>query len=150
VVATGEALGPAAAQGALRTPASDIFLATLLLEAVLNAVAFRVVAHSLDWVLAGIVVMQSIAAVFVFIDRSRERLRSSVHKVAIAKLIWLTLLFYIDTGFSAMMRTNTLPLVPVNDTLRGIDLALSIALLAVGLTVSFRSAAEPPHTLLGS
>ena len=73
-----------------------------------------------------------------------------MHHVAIAKLIWLTLLFYIDAGYNAVTRGTAVPLAPATDVLRGIDLAISIALLAAGLMVSSRAEAEPPPGLSGN
>jgi hypothetical protein len=136
--------------GAIRTPASDIFLATLLFEAAADAAALRVELPALVWLITALTVLQAAAAVFVFIDRNRGRLRSAVHVVAIAKLMWLTLLFYIDTGFNAANKTAMSPLIPANNILRGVDLAISIALLATGLTLAWRSEAEPPRTILGN
>ncbi len=134
----------------MRTAASDIFLATLLLEAAADAAALRAELPALVWIVTGLTVLQSAAAVFVFIDRNRGRLRSAMHVVVIAKLMWLTVLFYIDTGFNAVTKAAVSPLIPANNVLRGIDLAISIALLAGGLTLAWRSEAEPPPSLLGN
>lgn len=136
--------------GAARTPASDIFLATLLLEAAVDAAALRAELPAIFWLTTGLAALQSAAAVFIFIDRNRGRLRSAMHVVAIAKLMWLTVLFYIDTGFSTVTKVTVSPLIPANNVLRGIDLAISIALLAAGLTLVWRSEAEPPPSLLGN
>jgi len=133
--------GPA---GAMRTPASDVFLAALLLEAVVDALAFRQSTGMLTWAAAAIAVVQCLAAVFIFIDRSRGRLRSGVHNVAIAKLIWLTLLFYMDAGYNAATRSAAVPLAPATGVLRGLDLAVTIGLLAAGLMVSSRRETPPP------
>jgi hypothetical protein len=129
----------AAETGAMRTPASDIFLGTLLLEVAADAVGFVAGAPDLTWVAAALIAFQMIAAVFVFIDRNRGRLASAVHKVAIAKLVWLTLLFYINSAINAVNRTTLVPLVPANGVMRGFDLAISIGLLAAGLALSLRA-----------
>ncbi|MBS1854046.1 MAG: hypothetical protein JST11_01670 [Acidobacteria bacterium] len=144
--------GPAAATpaGAARTVASDIFLATLLIEAALDAAGFRMNAPALSWLTAAAAVAQIGAAVFLFIDRSRGRLRSAVHKVAIARLIWLTVVYYIGSGLNAITRTAMIPFVPANDVIRAIDLAVSIVLLATGASIVWRAGEEPPPSLLGN
>jgi len=139
-----------APSGAIRTPASGIFLGTLLLEVAADALGFVAGAPDLTWVMAGIIVLQMIAAVFVFIDRNRGRLASPVHKVAIAKLILLTLMFYINSGINAVNRTTRVPLVPANQVTRGFDLAVSIGLLIAGLAISWRPSEERPPSLLGN
>lgn len=143
---------PAAAPrtGAARTPATGLFLASLLLEAAVDLAGFAPGTPDLTWVLAGIIVAQMIAAIFVFIDRNRGRLASAIHQVAIAKLVWLTLMFYINSGINAVNRTTMVPLAPANNVMRGVDLAVSIGLLAAGLALSWRSADDPPPGLLGS
>jgi hypothetical protein len=143
-------LSPPATTGAMRTPASDIFLATLLFGAVADAAALAADRPALVWVVTLLTVLQSAAAVFIFIDRNRGRLRSDIHIIAIIKLMWLTLLFYIDTGVNAVAKNTGSPLVPANETLRGVDLAVSLILLLAGLWLSWRSEAEPPHGLLGN
>jgi hypothetical protein len=139
-----------AGTGATRTVASDVFLGTLLLGAAADALMLSGW-PALVWAVTGITLLQAAAAVFVFIDRNRGRLRSAMHVVVIAKLMWLTLLFYIDTAFNTANKiTTTSPLIPANNILRGVDLAISIALLAAGLTLAWRSEAEPPRTILGN
>ena len=124
--------------GARRTAASDFFLASLCLGTVVEAAAFRLQIPSLAWVITGIAALQSVAAIWVFVDRSRGRLRSGIHNIAIAKLIWLSLLFYIDTAFNAAMGVQTVPIAPANSLLRGIDLVITVGLLGAGLTISLR------------
>jgi hypothetical protein len=141
---------PAASPGAMRTPATGIFLATLALQAAVSALGFVAGTPDLTWVLAGLTVLQMIAAIFVFIDRNRGRLASAVHYVAIAKLIWLTVLSYINSAINAVNHTTLLPVVPANRVARGFDLAVSIGLLAAGLALSWRQAEEPPPSLLGN
>jgi hypothetical protein len=133
-----------------RTLASDLFLAALLVEAALDAFAFGANPPAVTWTLAAVAVAQSVVAVLLFVDYHRGRLRSGLHAVAIAKLIWLTLLFYIDTGYSAVTRTTLIPIVPVNDLVRGIDLGISIALLAAGLTITMRRPSAASPDFLGS
>jgi hypothetical protein len=70
--------------------------------------------------------------------------------VAVAKLIWLTALFYINSAINAVNHTMLLPVVPANRVARGFDLAISIGLLAAGLALSWRQAEEPPPSLLGN
>jgi hypothetical protein len=135
--------------GATRTVSSDVFLGTLLLGAAADALTLSGW-PALVWSVTLITLLQIACAVFVFIDRNRGRLRSSMHLVAIAKLLWLTLLFYIDTGYNAVTKAGVSPLMPANNVLRGIDLAVSLALLAAGLAMAFRSEAEPPRSLLGN
>jgi hypothetical protein len=95
--------------------------------------------------------VQIVTAVFLFIDRDRGRLRSPVHKVAIAKLIWLTLLFYSNAiAMGARGQRATIQLAPANDVLRGLDAILSVAFLAAGLFLTFRDDGERPTSLLGS
>ena len=141
---------PAEPAGAPRTLASDIFLATLLFEAAADALAFSTNLAALTWVMAALAAVQSIAAIFVFIDRHRGRLRAGVHKVAIAKLVWLTIVFYIDSAYTAITRTALVPLVPANDVVRGIDLAIAVGLFAIGAAISWGREAEPPPSLLGN
>jgi len=124
--------------GARRTAASDFFLASLFLGALVEAAAFRLRIPALPWAITGIAAVQSIAAIGVFVDRSRGRLRSGIHTVAIAKLIWLTVLFYVDTAFNAASGLQTVPIAPANDLLRGIDLTITAGLLVGGLTISWR------------
>ena len=143
-------LEAAAPQVAMRTVAVGIFLAALLLQIVAETLAFVNGTPDFTYVLAGMVLWQVIAAIFVFIDRSRGRLASSVHYVAIAKLIWLTLLFYINSAINAVNRTTLLPVVPANPVVRGFDLAISIGLVAAGLALSWRQAEESPPGLLGN
>jgi hypothetical protein len=133
-----------------RTLASDILLAALLLEAAVDAITFRASSAVLTWALAGLAVVQSVAAVLLFIDFHRGRLRPGLHGVAIAKLIWLTLLFYFDSGYSAVNHLTQIPIVPVNDLVRGIDLGISGALFAAGLALTLRRPADSPADFLGS
>ena len=145
---------PDAHPGNPRTLASDLFLATLLLEAIADFVAFSNHSVVLAWTLAGIAVAQIAAAIFVFVDRHRGRLCASVHKVAIAKLVWMSLLFYANviaiTRGAASSQVVVLRLTPANDILRGIDTVLSIAFLVAGLVLSYRPEPRRPTTLLGS
>jgi len=144
---------PEVRPGNLRTPASDIFLATLLLEAVADVFAFSNHSTALTWTLTGIALAQMAAAIFVFVDRNRGRLRSSVHKVAIAKLIWVSLLFYTDAFAVARAGGKAdlaLRLAPGTNIVRGIDAVFSIAFLAAGLVLTYRPEPRRPTTLLGS
>jgi hypothetical protein len=143
--------GAQAPAGRLRTVASDLFLLMLLLEAGADVVAFSNNSSAVMWTIGGLMAAQIVAAVFLFIDRNRGRLRSPVHKVAIAKLIWLTLLFYSNAIVMGTRAQRAMTqLAPANDVLRGMDAILSIAFVAAGLFLTYRDESETPTSLLGN
>ena len=76
--------------------------------------------------------MICIVAIYGFSASTSATDMARVHKVAIAKLVWLTILFYTNSiALSVQGASGRVPpLAPVNDLLRGLDTAFSVAFLA--------------------
>jgi hypothetical protein len=147
-----EALQPA---GRRRSAACFVFLAALLGEAVLELAALAAPIPAVVWIMMGLLVAQTVAAVFLFFQRYRGTLRPGMEKVALAKLVWMLALLYINlftTGLQTAARgQNTFHeagefLVPTGGALAGADAVAAFALCAVGAVMTLQlDPAEPPN-----
>jgi hypothetical protein len=136
------------------TVASIILLVAILLEVGVGVLMFYGNSLAAGWAFISLLGIQIVASIFVFLDRSKGRLRAPIHRVAIAKLIWLTLLFYSNTIANSVakitMASATQTLAPGNDLLLGLDTFLSAAFFLAGAFMTFRPVAARQTSILGN
>jgi len=140
-----EAPQPAARRG---TYVSHIFLAALFAEGLIEIWALRSTAPAINWIVLGLLLAQTAAAVSLFIQNGRGTLRSGVHKVALARLIWMFVALYANMiAVTVRMAAQPQPrvavidatsLVPAAGALRGLNAAVVIACGALGLVLTWR------------
>jgi hypothetical protein len=142
-------------EGRQRSVACFVFLAALLGEAVLELATLASAIPAAVWIMMGLLAAQTAAAVFLFIQRHRGSLRAGIEKVALAKLVWMLALLYINlfsTGIQSAVRGQTAIvdrgaawLVPTGGVLAAADASVAFALCAVGAVMTLRlDPAEPP------
>jgi hypothetical protein len=142
-------------EGRRRSVACFVFLAALLGEVALEAATLASAIPAALWIMMGLLAAQTAAAVFVFFQRYRGTLRPGMEKVALAKLVWMLALLYINMisagvqgatrGQTAMVDQGAAWLAPTGSVLATADAMVAFALCAVGAVMTLRlDAPEPP------
>jgi hypothetical protein len=157
------AVGPApvratpAPRGAVRTWATDLLIAALFASAILNAVLLRNTSRALHWVAYSCSLVEVAAAAAIVVQHYRGKLRTSMQRLAIAALVLLGMVFYLQpltvgmvagidaskTGRVAPMETDELGGVRGSPVFRQIDIGGSVLLGCVGLWILLRAEDEP-------
>jgi hypothetical protein len=146
-----------APRGAARTWASDLLIATLFASAILNAVLFRSTSRGLHWVTYGCNLAEVAAAAAIVVQHYRGKLRTSMQRLAIAALVLMGVVFYLQpltvgmvagidaskTGRVAQMETDELGGLRGSPVFRQIDIGASVLLGCVGLWILLRAEDEP-------
>jgi len=142
-------------EGRRRSVACFVFLAALLGEVALDAATLAAAIPAAVWIMMGLLAAQTAAAVFLFFQRYRGTLRPGMEKLALAKLVWMLALLYINMisagvqnaarGQTAMVDQGAAWLVPTGSVLATADAVVAFALCAVGAVMTLRlDEAEPP------
>jgi hypothetical protein len=143
-------------EGRRRSVACFVFLAALLGEAAVDLGTLASAVPAVVWIMMGLLAAQTVSAVFLFIQRYRGTLRPGMEKVALAKLLWMLALLYINlfsTGIQSAAkrvpvtvdRGGAAWLVPTGGVLATADAIVVIALCAVGAVMTLRrEPAEAP------
>jgi len=143
-------------EGRRRSAACFVFLAALLGEVALDAATLAAAIPAALWIMMGLLAAQTVAAVFLFFQRYRGTLRPGMEKVALAKLVWMLALLYVNLfttgiqnavrGQPAMVDQGAAWLVPTGSVLAIADAAVALALCVVGAVMMLRrDRAAPPN-----
>jgi hypothetical protein len=141
-------------EGRRRSAACFVFLATLLGEAIVELATLAATVPAVVWIMMSLLAAQTVAAVFLFIERHRGTLRPGMEKLALAKLVWMLALLYMNSfttvmqdaarGQPAIVDRGTF-LVPTGGVLATADAVAALALCAVGAVMTLRvDPARPP------
>jgi hypothetical protein len=131
------------------------FLAALLGEAAVELATLASAIPAVVWIMMGLLAVQTVAAVFLFFQRYRGTLRPGMEKVALAKLVWMLALLYVNLfstsiqsaakGVPVRVDQGAAWLVPTGRALATADAIVAFALCAVGVVMTLRlDPAEPP------
>ena len=142
-------------EGRRRSAACFVFLAALLGEAAVELATLASAIPAVVWIMMGLLAVQTVAAVFLFFQRYRGTLRPGMEKVALAKLVWMLALLYMNMfsagvqgaakGVPVTLDREAAWLVPARGALATADAIVVLALCAVGAVMTLRSSpAEPP------
>ena len=139
-----------------RTPASDIFLASLVADAV--AVMWNIPAKPLlTGLSAGFTALQLVSAIWIFVQHYRGILRSAMQRLAMVALLFIGGAMYSQEFFDALEAARKQPQRPVVVSSHALPASIrpvysaGLALLAiVGVVLSFKSIEpEPPPVTTG-
>ncbi|HYW48074.1 MAG TPA: hypothetical protein VE959_34740 [Bryobacteraceae bacterium] len=152
-LATGPAPGAAspaatAAPARRRTLASDVFLASLFADALLNVLTLHSVARGPEWAAYGLAGVEVAGAIAIFFQYHRGILRAGLQKLAIATLIVMGVFYYakqIIAGLATSSPASTqilpdpqaLAAQPAYIFLREADAGIAVILGLAGLILSF-------------
>lgn len=160
----GRALGLMAPTAPARTLASDALTASLFAGAAVVALTLHSSTTQTRWILNGILLLQVLAAIFIFVQHYRGMIGSAMQKVAIAALIQMGVMYYsgvLLTGVAVGIRSaatlnqnaldqNALLTSPTFIVLRRIDAAVDFALGLIGIVIALRSSdPEQPRRITG-
>lgn len=93
------------------TLASDIFVASLFADSILNFLTLHTATRASQWIWYGLAVVQVAGAVFIFLEHRRGILRAGLQKLAIAALITLGAVFYLKQILAGVAMGNR-PIMP--------------------------------------
>ncbi len=145
-----------------RTLISDLFVASLLADAIVLGLTMRIDAVRLQWVIYGFAFAKMLAAVLVLVQHFRGNLESAMQRLAIASLLIMGLLFYLRPLFigmemgidasdpgraSAAMNREAYAFMGFSTLLRQIDAVTSGALGLIGGFLAVRAAGRTPDAL---
>jgi hypothetical protein len=149
--------GPVAARGSTRTWASDLLIAALFASAVVNLLIMNGRSRGLLWLSYGCNLLEVAAAVVVFVQHYRGRLRAPMQRLAIAALVVMGLVLYLQplsVGVLAGMEAAKsgkpahVDVDEVGSTLtlpwfRQFDIGASVILGCVGLGILLQASDDP-------
>jgi hypothetical protein len=117
-----------------RTLASDIFIATLFADALLNWLGARYEAASYRWATMFVNLVEIAGVILIFVQHRHGQLGSRMRKVAISTVIALGVLYSANSGINSTGSTaSPLPMSPVAHY---VDLTVKIALGLAGVFVA--------------
>lgn len=147
-----------------RTLASDAFTASLFAGAAVVALTLHSSTTQTRWILNGILLLQVLAAILIFVQHYRGMIGSAMQKLAIAALIQMGVMYYAGVllmGVAVGIRSaatlnqnaldqNALLTSPSFIVLRRIDAAVDFALGLIGIVIALRSSdPEQPRRITG-
>jgi hypothetical protein len=142
-----------------RTLASDAFTASLFAGAAAVALTLHSSTTQTRWMLNGILLLQVLAGIFIFVQHYRGMVGSGMQKLAIASLIKMGVMYYLGVllmGIAVGIRPtapldqNALLTSPSFIVLRQIDAATDCALGLIGIVIALRSRdPEQPRRITG-
>jgi hypothetical protein len=139
-----------------RTPASDIFLASLVADAV--AVMWNIPAKPLlTGLSAGFTALQFVTAIWIFVQYHHGLLRRAMQRLAIAALLFIGGVMYAQVFLDSFEAARKQPQRPIVTSSHALPARIrpvysaGLALLAlVGVVLSFKSIEpEPPPVITG-
>jgi hypothetical protein len=160
----GRALGPMAPTAPARTLASDALTASLFAGAAAVALTLHSSTTQTRWILNGILLLEVLAAIIIFVQHYRRMVGSGMQKLAIAGLIKMGVMYYLGVflmGIAVGVRSagplgqnamdqNALLTSPSFIVLRQIDAATDFALGLIGIVIALRSSdPQPPRRITG-
>src|SRR5262249_10572074 len=130
-----------------RTLTSDLFVATLLADAVVNALTLHNSANSVQWIMYALSVGKMGTAILVVIQRFAGTIGAGMQRRAVVSLLVMGLLYYLRPAIIGMqtqapLSTEMLGLLSFHIVLREIDIATSGVLGLIGGVLMLRSAGE--------
>jgi hypothetical protein len=142
-----------------RTLASDAFTASLFAGAAAIALTLHSSTTQTRWILNGILLLQVVAAIFIFVHHYRRMVGSGMLKLAIAGLVKMGVMYYLGVlmmGIAVGIRSastlnqnaldqNALLTSPSFIVLRQINAATDFALGLIGIVIALRSGDPEQH-----
>jgi hypothetical protein len=143
--ALGEPGKPAQSTARSRTPVSDIFIASLFADALLNLFTLNSLTRTLQGIWYGLAFIEVAAAILIFVQYHRRVLRVGMQRLAVATLILMGIAYYVRAAMSGMMSaTNQLfpdvvspTSTPAYVLMREIDAAATLVLACIGAGMAF-------------
>ena len=145
-----------------RTPISDLFVVSLLADAIVLALTLGLDARRIQWAIYGLAFARMLTAVLVLVQHYRGSLQAGMQRLAILSLIFLGLLFYFRPMFMGMemgMQPTTagraavatsrdaLAIMGFSPALREGDAIISGILGLIGGFLTVRAAGREPDAL---
>ncbi len=127
-----------------RTVVSDVFVASLFADALLNLATLHSLTRTIQWIWYALAFVQIGGAVLIFVQRHRGILKAGMQKLAIATLIAMGISYYLRQvveGVSTASRPlipnpTLLTSVPAELLIREVDAAICLALGIVGVIMA--------------
>jgi hypothetical protein len=140
-----------------RTLASDLFLASLFADAIATGFEIGSPSAFLTAVSAGLTALQLAGAIWIFVQHSRGILSTAMQRLAIATLVFIGGLLYVQAFADSVQAALAGRRGPVavrafarSETIRPIYIAGVLLLGLTGLVLSFKSfEPEPPPAITG-
>ena len=142
-----------------RTMASDIFVASLFADALLNYFTLHSLTRTVQWIWYGLAFVQVGGAVLIFLQHHRGILKAGMQKLAIATLIVMGGAYYLRqvmAGISNATRAalpdpSVLASMPGYILIREVHAALCLVLGVVGIAVALMASddVEQPRSITG-
>jgi uncharacterized membrane protein len=123
---------------------SDVFVASLFADALLNLATLHSLTRTIQWIWYALAFVQIGGAVLIFVQRHRGILKAGMQKLAIATLIAMGISYYLRQvveGVSTASRPlipnpTLLTSVPAELLIREVDAAICLALGIVGVIMA--------------
>jgi hypothetical protein len=145
-----------------RTPITDLFVVSLLADAIVLALTLRLDAGRIQWVIYGMAFAKMLMAVLVLVQHYRGRLQAGMQRLAIVSLIFMGMLFYLRPLFIGMemgmqptaagraavaTRREAYAFLGFSPALRAADAVMTGMLGLVGGFLTVRAAGREPDAL---
>ena len=152
-LAAGGSVAPAAASAARsRTPASDIFVASLLGGAALQFFALHSMTRMVEWTWYALAFIEIAGAVAIFVQHHRGILRAGMQRLAITALILTGVLYYVRQILAGVAMGNRpalpdfamLATFPGYLMLRQVNAGISLVLGLVGVALALIPESDTP------
>jgi hypothetical protein len=145
-----------------RTPISDLFVVSLLADAIVLGLTLGLDASRIQWAIYGLAFAKLLTAILVLVQHYRGNLQAGMQRLAILSLIFMGLLFYLpslSTGLEMGMqptaagraavatRRDAYAFLGFSTTVRTVDAVLSGMLGLVGGFLTVRAAGREPGAL---
>ena len=126
--------------GARRTMVSDVFVASLFGDSLLNFFTLSSLTRTLQWIWYGLAFVEIVTAILIFVQYHRGVLRVGMQRLAVATLIVMGLAYYARAAMSGMVSASNqlfpdlsaLSSTPGYLVLRAIDAGVTLVLGMIG------------------
>lgn len=142
-----------------RTATSDIFVASLFADALLNIFTLHSMTRTIQWIWYGLAFIQVGGAILIFLQHRRGILKAGMQKLAIATLITMGSTYYLRQVLAGTASSSrpllpdpmVLSAVPGYILLREVDAALCLLLGVVGVAMVLMASddMEQPRSIAG-
>ncbi len=139
--------GPAKPMAPRRNLVSDLFVASLFADALLNVLTLNSLTRGLQWVWYGLAFFEIAMAILIFLQYHRGELRAGMQRLAVGTLIVMGMAYYIRAAMSSLgWASNQLfpelvapSSAPGYILLREIDAGVMLVLGCIGVGIGFWS-----------
>jgi len=150
---------PSQSTGASRTVVSDVFVASLFADAVLNLATLHSLTRTVQWIWYCLAFVQIGGAILIFLQHHRGILKAGMQKLAIAALIAMGVSYYLRQVLAGLPGGSrpvlpdpaALTTMPGYILIREVDAAVCLALGIVGVAMMLmaRDDGEQPRSIVG-